>query len=113
MLAILLLFRIAHAQSAPTLTTRWEGYQALRVDWSGASGGSCLYLDGAFLPVPCGASGSALLTRHGVDTAYRPDPGDTLSLMRDETREVLASAVVPPFVVILPVVVALERQEIR
>ncbi len=100
---MLCLSRVALA--APTLTAAWEP-GALRVEWRGAPAGSCLYLDGVFVPVPCGASGSVLLPVRGVDTAYRPDPGDRLRLMRDETRAALTSTTVPWHVAILPVVVA-------
>lgn len=105
MRALVLLLLALALQPAPSFTAVWEP-GGLRVEWSGAEPGSCLYLEGAFVDaVPCGASGSVLLPLRGGDAAYRPDPGEVLSLARDETRGALASVTVPPHVVILPVVV--------
>ncbi|HEU5086864.1 MAG TPA: hypothetical protein VFT99_05440 [Roseiflexaceae bacterium] len=100
---VLVLLLVLALQPAPTLTAVWEP-SGLRVTWSGAEPGSCLYLDGQFVPVPCGASGSALLPVRGVDRAYRPDPGDTLSLMRDETRGAVVEATVPRHETRLPII---------
>ncbi len=101
---MLCLFLVARVQAAPTLRASWQG-RAVVVEWSGAPRGSCLYLDGVFVPVPCGASGRAVLPYGGVDTRYRPDPRDTLSLRYDTTRRAFAEATVPWHEVILPLVV--------
>lgn len=102
LIAIACLFRVAYA--GPSLAAAWKP-GGLRVAWYGAEPGSCLYLDGVFVPVPCGASGSVLLPMRGVDVRSRPDPGDVLSLMRDETRGARVEATVPWHVARLPIVV--------
>ena len=104
LLACLFLLAPVHAQPAPKLSASWQGVSAV-VTWQGAPAGSCLYLGGVFVPVPCGASGSAVLHRGG-DAAYAPDTGDVVTL-RDErsgTGRVLASVTLPAHVLILPIV---------
>lgn len=94
--------QVSQAQPAPPLTAEWQG-SALAVEWSGAPDGSCVYLDGVLLETPCGASGSVLLPRGGVDVRYVPRPGNRLELdINRSDQAVSASVVVPDFVVMLP-----------
>ena len=101
----LFLFNAAQAQSAaPHMEAAWKTPTVLLVTWRGAPKGSCAYLNGTLLPYGCGATRSMLVPAFGVDGAYRPDPGDVLTLSLDTTDAPLARTVVPAHVVILPLV---------
>ncbi len=99
------LFLVGRVHAAPRLTAAWQG-RAVVVAWQGAPAGSCLYLRGRFVPVPCGASGRAVLPVGGVDAAYAPKGGDQLALYVDTTDEPSVTASVPMVQVILPLVVS-------
>ena len=88
----------------PSLTATWQG-SSLVVIWRWAPPQSCLYLDGVFIPTPCGPSGRAVLPLRGVDTAYAVEPDDQLALYVNTTRPPSATTIVPRHAVILPLVV--------
>ncbi len=88
----------------PSLTATWQG-SSLVVIWRWAPPQSCLYLDGVFIPTPCGPSGRAVLPLRGVDTRYVPKGGDQLALAVDTTEGPSVTATVPMVQVILPMVV--------
>lgn len=100
----LLLLILALLAPAP-LTATWQGHSALHVTWT-APGWHCVKLDNTWLDNGCGVgSKDFTLPTGGVDSAYKPDPGDVLRLY-DYGGTVVASAVVPPQewrVVLLPV----------
>jgi hypothetical protein len=108
LLAILVLLpALVSAQPAPVVSAHWEG-PALRVEWSGPG---CLYLVGggrgnALVEQGgqnfCNTSGSILLPTGGVSDDYAPQLRSHVALIENKT--VLASAIIPPRTMILPLI---------
>lgn len=92
-------------QASGTLTATWQTPTRLAVTWSGAPEGSCLYLNGKFVPVPCGAFGSATLQVGGADTLYTARPDGVLSLDTDTTDPPSTTTLIPWHATILPIIV--------
>ncbi|HEU5086551.1 MAG TPA: hypothetical protein VFT99_03865 [Roseiflexaceae bacterium] len=87
-----------------SVSVAWSGPRSVVITWSGMPPGACVRRNGVILSDTCSARGSLTLPTMNIDDAYAFEGGDVVDVWL--SGEVLASATLPDWRIILPLVVA-------